>query len=99
MTFDFLHSTHQETPVLIPLIGLELLVRVPPQATGGVSTSIERTNAPGFGPSLHRNRETEVLYVLEGGYLFQADDKRITARVGDVVVAAGGAAQAFVNNY
>jgi quercetin dioxygenase-like cupin family protein len=80
-----------------PQIGLELLVRVPPQATGGVSTSIERTNAPGFGPSLHRNRETEVLYVLEGGYLFQADDKRITARVGDVVVVPGGAAHAFVN--
>jgi quercetin dioxygenase-like cupin family protein len=86
MTFDFPHSTHQETPVLIPQIGLELLVRVPPQATGGVLTSIETTNAPGIGPPLHRQRETEALYVLEGGHLFQADDKRITARVGDVVV-------------
>jgi quercetin dioxygenase-like cupin family protein len=97
MTFEFLHSTHQETPVVIPQIGLELLVRVPPQATGGILTSIETTNAPGFGPPLHRHRETEVFYVLEGCYLFQIDDKRITAGIGDVVVAPGGAAHAFVN--
>jgi quercetin dioxygenase-like cupin family protein len=97
MAFDFLHSTHRETPVLIPRIGLELLVRVPPQATGGILTSIETTNAPGFGPPLHRHRETEIFYVLDGCYLFQVDDKRITAHIGDVVIAPGGAAHTFVN--
>jgi quercetin dioxygenase-like cupin family protein len=97
MTFNFLHSAYQETPVLIPQIGLELLVRVPPQATGGILTSIETTNAPGFVPPLHRHRETEVFYVLEGCDLFHVDDKHITAGIGDVVVAPGGAAHTFIN--
>src|ERR1700733_13929596 len=97
MAFDFLHSTHRETPVLIPQIGLELLVRVPPQAAGGILTSIETTNAPGFGPPLHRHREAEIFYVLEGRYLFEGDGKRFTAEGGDVVAVPGGAAHAFVN--
>src|ERR1700733_8067056 len=97
MTFEFLHSTHQETPALLPRIGLELLVRVPPQATGGTLTSIETTNAPGFGPPLHRHRETEIFYVLEGRYLFEVDGKRFHAEIGDVVIAPGGAAHTFVN--
>lgn len=97
MPFSFFHSTHQESPILIPEIGLELLVRVPPDATGGVMTAIETTNAPGFGPPLHRHRETEVFYVLEGRYLFQVDTRRFIAGAGDVVTAPGGVAHAFVN--
>jgi quercetin dioxygenase-like cupin family protein len=97
MTFGFLRSTHQEKPILIPQIGLELLVRVPPDSTGGVLTSIETTNAPGFGPPLHRHRETEVFYVLEGRYLFEVDGQRFTAGSGDVVTAPGGSAHTFVN--
>jgi quercetin dioxygenase-like cupin family protein len=97
MTFNFLHSTHQETPILIPHIGLTLKVRVPPDTTGGVLTSIETINEPGFGPPLHRHRETEVFYVLEGRYLFEVDSKRFTANVGDVVTAPGGSAHTFVN--
>jgi quercetin dioxygenase-like cupin family protein len=85
MTFPFLHSTHQETPILIPRIGLDLLVRVPPDTTGGVLTSIETTNAAGFGPPLHRHRETEVFFVLEGRNLFEVDGQRFTPGTGDVV--------------
>ncbi|TDH57131.1 hypothetical protein E2C06_36055 [Dankookia rubra] len=33
MAFRFLHSTRQEAPVPVPQIGLEVLVRVPPEAT------------------------------------------------------------------
>jgi quercetin dioxygenase-like cupin family protein len=97
MTFSFLHSTHQEQPILIPQIGLTLRVRVPPDTTGGALTAIETTNAPGFGPPLHRHRETEVFYVLEGQYLFEVDSRRFTADVGDVVTAPGGSAHSFVN--
>jgi quercetin dioxygenase-like cupin family protein len=97
MAFGFLHSTHQEKPILIPQIGLELRVRVPTQTTGGVLTSIETVNAPGFGPPLHRHRETEVFYVLEGRYLFEVDGRRFTAATGDVVTAPGGSAHTFVN--
>ncbi|HEY0184084.1 MAG TPA: cupin domain-containing protein [Rhodopila sp.] len=97
MTFSFLHSSRNETPILIPQIGLDLLVRVPPDTTGGVLTSIETTNAPGFGPPLHRHRETEIFYVLEGRYLFEVDGTRFEAKTGDVVTAPGGSAHAFVN--
>lgn len=97
MSFRFLHSTSGETPILIPQIGLHLRVRVPPDATGGVLTSIETTNAPGFGPPLHRHRETEIFYLLEGRYLFEVDGRRFTADMGDVVTAPGGSAHTFVN--
>jgi len=97
MAFSFLHSTAQEPPVLVPQIGLELRVPIPPQTTGGVLTAIETANAPGFGPPLHRHRETEIFYVLEGRYLFEVDGKRFIANTGDVVTAPGGAVHAFVN--
>jgi quercetin dioxygenase-like cupin family protein len=97
MTFSFLHSTHRDPPILIPLIGLDLRVRVPAEMTGGLMTSIETINAPGFGPPLHRHRESEIFYVLEGRYLFEVDGRRLTAEPGDVVTVPGGSAHAFVN--
>jgi quercetin dioxygenase-like cupin family protein len=97
MTFSFLHATHQQQPILIPQIGLSLRVLVPPDATGAALTSIETTNAPGFGPPLHRHRETEVFYVLEGRYLFEIDGRRFVADTGDAVIAPGGCAHTFVN--
>ena len=60
-------------------------------------TSIETVNAPGFGLPLHRHRETEVFYVLEGRYLFEVDGKRFIAETGDVVTAPSGSAHTFVN--
>jgi quercetin dioxygenase-like cupin family protein len=97
MTFRFVHSTREETPILIPQIGLTLRVCVPPETTGGALTSIETINAPGFGPPLHRHPETEVFYVLEGRYLFEVDGTRFTVETGDVITAPGGAAHTFVN--
>lgn len=97
MTFSFLHSTRIEPVISIPEIGLDLRVCVPPQTAGGSLTAIETTNQPGFGPPLHRHRETEILYVLEGRYLFEVDDKRFHAETGEIVTAPGGSAHAFVN--
>ncbi len=97
MTFRFLHSAHDQTPISIPQIGLDLRVRVPLDSAGGTLTSIETTNAPGFGPPLHRHRETEIFYVLEGRYLFEVDGRRFHAETGDVVTAPGGSAHSFVN--
>ena len=97
MPFTFLHSAGREPPIRVPAIGLELRVRVPPEASGGALTCIETVNAPGFGPPLHRHRETEVFYVLDGRYLFEVDGRRFEAGAGDVVVAPGGAAHAFLN--
>ncbi|MEN4918153.1 cupin domain-containing protein [Achromobacter spanius] len=97
MDFKFIHSTKAETPILIPQIGLTLRVRVPPESTGGVITSIETENAPGFGPPLHRHREVEIFYVLEGRYLFEVNGTQFTADEGDVVTVPGGATHAFIN--
>lgn len=97
MSFRFVHSTHDETPIFIPQIGLTLLVRVPPDTTGGTLTSIETANAPGYGPPLHRHQETEIFYVLEGRYLFEVDGRRLVASAGDVVTVPGGSAHTFVN--
>ena len=97
MTSDFRHSKLDEKPILIPQIGLTLQVRVPPETTGGALTAIETINAPGFGPPLHRHRETEIFYVLEGHCLFEVDGIRFEACTGDVMTVPGGSAHAFVN--
>ena len=95
MTFSFLHPLHQETPVLIPQNGPTLRVRVPPDTAENALTCIETHNAPRFRLALHRHRETEVFYALEGRYLFEVDGRRFTAETGDIVAAPGGSAHAF----
>ena len=98
MPFQFFQSpVGEDNPLKIPALGLELAVRVPPNVTGGELTLLETVNAPGFGPPLHRHRETEIFRVLEGCYRFQVDNKEFEAREGDVVSVPGGAAHAFVN--
>jgi quercetin dioxygenase-like cupin family protein len=98
MAFEFFQSRTDESKSLkIEALGLDLAVRVPPGVTGGELTLLETVNAPGFGPPLHRHRETEIFRVLEGRYLFQVDDKRFEAGEGDVVSVPGGAVHAFVN--
>jgi quercetin dioxygenase-like cupin family protein len=98
MPFQFFHSTNDGLPVVkIPAIGLELAVRLPPEASGDALTVIETTNAPGFGPPLHRHHETEVFRVLEGRYLFEVDGQRFEAGTGDVISVPGGVAHTFVN--
>jgi quercetin dioxygenase-like cupin family protein len=98
MPFQFFHSNNDDLSVVkIPAIGLELAVRLPPKASGGAITVIETTNAPGFGPPLHRHTETEVFRVLEGRYLFEVDGQRFEAGAGEVLSVPGGAAHAFVN--
>jgi len=97
MSFGAWHSRHDEKPIRIPAIGLDLYVRLPPTASGGALAVIETVNAPGFGPPLHRHRETEVFRVLNGRYLYEMDGRRFFAETGDVVSIPGGAAHAFVN--
>jgi uncharacterized cupin superfamily protein len=58
---------------------------------------LETSNAPGFGPPLHRHGETEVFRVLEGRYLFEVNGQRFEAAAGDLVSVPGGDADAFIN--
>ena len=97
MTFKFLYSRHDEAPISIPAMGLDLFVRVPPSSTGNALTVIETINAPGFGPPRHRHRETEIFRVMEGRYLFEVDEQQFLAEAGDVVTVPGGTAHGFVN--
>jgi quercetin dioxygenase-like cupin family protein len=98
MPFQFFRSLPDDpTTLRIPALGLELLVRLPQEASENELAIIETTNAPGFGPPLHRHRETEVFRVLEGRYLFEVDGKRFEAEPGEVISVPGGIAHTFLN--
>ena len=98
MSFQFFHSpANGAKPLNIKALGLGLAVRVAPAETGSELTILETVNAAGFGPPLHRHRETEIFRVLAGRYLFQVDDRQFEAGEGDVVCVPGGIAHAFVN--
>jgi mannose-6-phosphate isomerase-like protein (cupin superfamily) len=49
------------------------------------------------GPSLHRHPYAEVFVVENGEALFTVDDREMTARAGDIVVAPAGSAHKFLN--
>jgi quercetin dioxygenase-like cupin family protein len=83
--------------VVIPEIGLTLRVCTPPDFRGRGLELIETTNAPGYGPPLHRHREAEIFHVEQGRYLFEVDGRRFEAKKGDTVVANGNVPHRFVN--
>lgn len=97
MSISFLHSRETELPIKIPAIGLDLFVRMPPEASTGEFCFIETINAPGKGPPRHRHPEAEIFRVLEGRYLYEADGRRFFAEPGDVVSIPGGMEHGFVN--
>ena len=86
-----------ERCVAVPEIGLELRIRTPQDFAGSGLELIETTNAPGFGPPLHKHREAEIFYVLQGRYLFEVDGNRFEATAGDTVVANANVPHRFVN--
>jgi quercetin dioxygenase-like cupin family protein len=93
----FRSAASNASTVKIPALGLDLTVKLPPEASGQSLTVIETTNAPGFGPPLHRHHEAEVFRVLEGRYLFEVDGKRFEAGSGELISVPGGVVHAFVN--
>jgi quercetin dioxygenase-like cupin family protein len=96
--FQFFNSATDGAPTLkIPALGLELAVRLLPEVSGDALTVLKTSNAPGFGPPLHRHRETEVFRVLEGRYLYEVNGRRFEAAAGDLVSVPGGDAHAFLN--
>src|SRR3984885_12954321 len=97
MGFDFFQSHAGESTLEIPAMGLELSVRLSNDVSGGALTVLETVNAVGFGPPLHRHRETEIFRVLEGEYLYEVDGRRFQVATGDLITVPGGVAHAFVN--
>jgi quercetin dioxygenase-like cupin family protein len=97
MTFQFSNIAAGDARIKVPAIGLELRVCMEPSTTDNAMTIIETSNAPGFGPPLHRHAEAEIFHVLEGCYLFDVDGKRFEANVGDTVTVPGGIPHGFLN--
>jgi quercetin dioxygenase-like cupin family protein len=97
MSISFVHSKGADAPITIPAIGLDLMVRMAPAASGGAFSIIETVNAPGKGPPQHKHPEAEIFRVLEGRYLYDIDGHRFYAEVGDVASIPGGAGHGFVN--
>jgi mannose-6-phosphate isomerase-like protein (cupin superfamily) len=54
-------------------------------------------NDPGQGPVLHRHPYSETWVVLCGEALFTADEMRVDARKGDVLVVGAGTPHKFCN--
>lgn len=90
-------ARRDEPIIRIPALGLTVRVRVSPDGENGSPTIVETTNAPGFGPPVHRRAEAEIFEVVTGRYLFEVDGERFIARRGDLVSVPAGAARAFVN--
>jgi quercetin dioxygenase-like cupin family protein len=89
--FQFFNSATDGAPILkITALGLDLAVRLPPEVSGAALTVLETSNAPGFGPPLHRHHEPEVFRVLEGRYLYEVNGRRFEAAAGDLVSMPGG---------
>lgn len=98
MAFQPYRSFPDDPSVLqIPSLGLELTVRLPPEASDGAISIIETTNAPGFGPPLHRHPETEIFRVLTGRYLFEVDGKQFEVGEGELISVPSGTPHTFVN--
>ncbi|CAN5528683.1 hypothetical protein BH10ACI4_BH10ACI4_34130 [soil metagenome] len=98
MPFQFIQSRAATAPTLeIPALGLSLAVLLPPDSSDSALTIIETTNAPGFGPPLHRHPETEVFRVLEGRYLYEVDGRSFEVEAGELVTVPGGAIHTFLN--
>lgn len=72
-------------------------MRLPPEAAGQALTILETVNAPGFGPPLHRHRETEIFRILEGRYLYEVNGNRFEAEAEEIVSIPGGDAHGFIN--
>lgn len=85
-----------EAPICVAAIGMTVRVRISWSSCSEVSI-VETTNAPGYGPPLHRRTASETFEILSGRFLFEVDGKRFLARRGDLVHIPSGASRAFVN--
>ena len=97
MTSSLWHSGGTEAPIIVPEMGMELRVRLPPAVSDGAITMVDAVVAPGFGPPLHRFREAKVMRILSGRFLFEVDGTRFYAKAGDVVHAPRRSARSFRN--
>lgn len=98
MSFKFFSSQLRENPTVeVPELGVSVKVLMGPADSDRAVSIIETTNAPKFGPPLHRHPETEVFRVLEGRYLFEVDGELYDAAPGDVLSVPGGVPHRFLN--
>jgi quercetin dioxygenase-like cupin family protein len=93
-----INTQRAAAPIVIPSIGVDIEVCIGPAATAGAATLIRTTDAPGFGPPLHRHlSETEVFHVLKGRYLFEVGGQRAIAEAGTTVIGHVGIPHRFTS--
>lgn len=91
------HSAEGTAPSL-SLLGVEMRVRVPADASGGGLSLFEEATPPGGGPPLHLHRdEDEFFRVMEGRFRFRAGEATIDAGPGGVLFVPRGTPHCFFN--
>jgi mannose-6-phosphate isomerase-like protein (cupin superfamily) len=92
------HLGETREPTVMDIFGQGMLVKLSGRDTGGNFAIMEDQTGPQQGPPLHRHgREDESFYVIEGQYVFEVDDTRISAGPGSSVYAPKGTAHRFQN--
>ncbi len=82
----------------VHVLGAEIAISIPTQATGGSFSVFEGWTKPLQGPPLHRHRDhDEWWYILDGAFRFEVDGQEIYAATGDTVFAAKGSRHTFQN--
>jgi quercetin dioxygenase-like cupin family protein len=77
--------------------GNRMIVLVSSDETDGAFAMLEETVPAGWAPPLHiHHLADEVLYVLEGSYLFKQGEETISAAVGEHVLVRRGTPHSWV---
>jgi len=78
--------------------GIEIVVKVSSEETGGALAVFEETTSPGGGPPLHiHEKQWETFRFLEGTYKLKVGDRSLVVEPGTVAVVPPGTPHAFLN--
>jgi mannose-6-phosphate isomerase-like protein (cupin superfamily) len=78
--------------------GERVRIRVDSRTVAGAAyTIIESVAQAMVGPPLHRHREDEIFYIVEGCLAFQCGTERFDAPAGSIIVAPAGTPHCWFN--
>ena len=84
--------------LVFPDGAIELVIKIPGNATNGAFAVFEDVVRPGAGPARHVHRDQEeTFFVLDGRFDFEIDGVLFHARTGDIAFVPRGAVHAFKN--
>lgn len=84
--------------LVFPDGAIELVIKIPGEATDGAFAVFEDVVRPGAGPARHFHRDQdETFFVLDGQFDFEIEGTLFHAGAGDIAFVPRGAAHAFKN--